>query len=288
MHNRAASNRLMGLSGRFLAVATASVGLITLWSDPVTAAIARTNAPLIHFSPSGAIGDASAKKSSSPTPLIDHEGAMLPTAHVYLIWWGPSSAWPSDVQPGIISFYQGLNGSSYVNTANQYMRGGSESVSLIDSRSDPSVPPSKLSAYELGPEIAKVYPSADPDGYYVVYTSGGQNPNASKICANHSAASVDGTVVATAYIPNVAACTIANLYGLSESATLQALADSSAHEFMEAITDFQLGAWYDEFGQEIADKCAYTYGSPVTLSNGSTWQLQRMWSNAVNGCVQTT
>ena len=39
-------------------------------------------------------------------------------------------------------------------------------------------------------------------------------------------------------------------------------------------------------GSEIGDKCAWLFTGPVTLSNGSVWQLQEEWSNAVTGCVQ--
>jgi hypothetical protein len=70
------------------------------------------------------------------------------------------------------------------------------------------------------------------------------------------------------------------------SATTVAAADSAAHEFMETITDPQLNAWYDKGGSEIADKCVYNYPSVVTLYNGSHWQIQSEWSNAVSHCVE--
>ena len=48
-----------------------------------------------------------------------------------------------------------------------------------------------------------------------------------------------------------------------------------------------INAWYDSNGQEVGDKCAWQFGSPVTLSNGIEWQLQEEWSNANSGCVQS-
>lgn len=63
-------------------------------------------------------------------------------------------------------------------------------------------------------------------------------------------------------------------------------ADSVAHEVMEMLTDPLLNAWYDRNGAEIADKCNYNYQACVELSNGSTWQIQSQWSNALGGCQQ--
>ena len=62
-------------------------------------------------------------------------------------------------------------------------------------------------------------------------------------------------------------------------------ADSVAHEFMEAITDAHLDAWYDRNGGEVADKCNYNYQACVELTTGS-WQIQSEWSNAIGGCQQ--
>jgi hypothetical protein len=75
---------------------------------------------------------------------------------------------------------------------------------------------------------------------------------------------------------------------LSDSEGLRSLANVSAHEYMEAITDPSISAWYDSSGSEIGDKCAWQFKSAVTLPGGSTWQLQEEWSNNTSGCVQTT
>jgi hypothetical protein len=65
-----------------------------------------------------------------------------------------------------------------------------------------------------------------------------------------------------------------------------ASADSVAHEFMEAVTDPQITAWYDKRGAEIGDKCNFVYNSCVNLANGTAWQIQSEWSNAISGCQQ--
>ena len=76
--------------------------------------------------------------------------------------------------------------------------------------------------------------------------------------------------------------------GTTHSLGLAALANVSAHELSETMTDPRLSAWYDQNGDENADKCAWTFGpvsatNPLqlsTLSNGTQWKLQGEWSNA--------
>ena len=69
----------------------------------------------------------------------------------------------------------------------------------------------------------------------------------------------------------------------------------TSHENIETITDPLGTAWYDASGQEIGDKCNFTFGSPLgggagaeyneQISSGNYW-LQEEWSNAASGCVQ--
>ncbi len=63
---------------------------------------------------------------------------------------------------------------------------------------------------------------------------------------------------------------------------LAAIANVSAHELSEAVTDpASPGAWYDGSGSENGDKCAWTFNVPsVTFSNRSVWKVQGEWSNA--------
>jgi hypothetical protein len=223
--------------------------------------------------------------------LFDHGGEILPSSHVYVIWWGPSSAWAADVQSGMGTFFGGLGGSHYTNTAVQYMRGRTNSIAAAVSgtATDSSTPPSNASPSQLAAEASKEFPAADPLGVYFVFTS--NFPSGGNFCAWHSYGSVDGVTDGVAYMPNttnVTGCDPGNAYGLTGSEGLRSLANVTAHEFMESITDTVLSAWYDSSGSEIGDKCAWQFKSAVTLSNGSKWQLQEEWSNAASGCVQTS
>jgi hypothetical protein len=60
-----------------------------------------------------------------------------------------------------------------------------------------------------------------------------------------------------------------------------ALGNVSGHEISEMLTDPQLNAWYDANGSENADKCAWTFGTPLlSFRNGTQWKIQGNWSNA--------
>ena len=69
----------------------------------------------------------------------------------------------------------------------------------------------------------------------------------------------------------------------------------TSHENIETITDPLGTAWFDSSGNEIGDKCNFTFGSPLGGAPGAEYNeqistgnyyLQEEWSNAVAGCVQ--
>lgn len=198
------------------------------------------------------------------------------------------------MQGGIATLFSGLSGTSFLNTGTQYMRGSAIGSTYEGSKVDASSPPKKVSPSTLGAEVAKEYGTAlDPNGIYFVFTS--NFPKGGNFCAWHSLATVNGQAIAVAYMPNttgVTGCDPGNPYNLSGSEGLRSLANVTSHEFMEAVTDTLPSSstygWIDASGSEIGDKCAWTFQSPVNLSNGSQWQLQEEYSNAASGCVQTT
>jgi hypothetical protein len=69
----------------------------------------------------------------------------------------------------------------------------------------------------------------------------------------------------------------------------------TSHENIEAVTDPLGTAWYDSSGQEIGDKCNFTFGSPLGGAPGGQYNeqistgnyyLQEEWSNATSACAQ--
>jgi hypothetical protein len=232
-----------------------------------------------------------ANSATSSGNLIDHGGKVLPSSNTYAIWWGTQSAFPSDAKTGLDSLFQGLNGSGILGVTAQYMRGASPASTFHTNWIDTSAPINHApSVSTIVTEACKVIHQngAEPDatGVYFVYTSNFPHAN---YCAWHSHGRCNGVDIQVAYMPNttgVAGCDPGNLYGCnSYSQGTRSLANVTSHEFMEAITDADLNAWYDNTGAENGDKCAWSFSSCVTLTTGS-WQLQREWSNAVSDCVQ--
>ena len=288
--------RSSNLGNRFRQGAVALVGVGALVASLPAMAVSSVqakghDAPIsyLHFRDAGRTSHA-----TSAGNLIDHGGKVLSASHTYTLFWGNSSAWATDVQSGIGSLFTGFNATPFLNTSAQYMRGAGISSSFGGAKTDATSPPSRVQPSTLGTEIQKIYGTTlDPLGIYFVYTS--NFPKSGSFCAWHSYASVGGQSIAVAYMPNtagVAGCDPGNLYSVTGSEGLRSLANVTSHEFSEAITDTLPATatygWIDSAGAENGDKCAWTFSAPVTLSNGSVWQLQQEWSNAISGCAQTT
>ena len=236
-----------------------------------------------------------ARRTSSN--MTYHNGGVLLANRTEPIFWGGS--WPTytgDIISGLDSFFGGFGNSNYAGITTQYYQisGGSQqfigagstySGHYIDGTTAPS---GALSTSQVIAEACSATGNnPDPNTLYLVYTdTTAGNVN---YCAYHTWGSCGGKPVQAAYMPNitgVTGCDPGNLYGVSGSEGLRALANVTAHELEETITDPRGTAWYDRQGAEIGDKCAWIFKGPVTLSNGSVWQLQEEWSNAATGCVQ--
>lgn len=231
-----------------------------------------------------------------------HGGNIMPSSATYAIFWGPSwntdPAFTSDKISGLGSFLGGFGGSNYIHASTEYngMNGqfvGTSSAysgSFVDNSSAPRHAP-QVSAVQN--EVCRVLSNNGvtprSDAVYNVYattTRGGAG-----YCAWHSYGSCNGTPVQFAWYFNLdgdSGCNPGTPYGSytsghSNSQGLAALANVTAHEVSETITDPRNGGWYDAGNGENADKCAWSFspnnGSLVTLSNNSTWRLQMEWSN---------
>lgn len=223
-------------------------------------------------------------------PLLDHGGPVLASSTSYAIYWGKQADFPGDLETGMEDLLSGFDGSSYLGIASQYLRGAPVSTVYAGSTIDTSAPLKKPpSTNDIAAEVCKLFPTPDPEGVYIVFTSNAPNVN---YCAWHNRATCNGVTFQVAYVPNQAllpACSPyfqSNLGCNSYSEGTATSADSVAHEFMEMVTDPHIDAWYDKNGGEIADKCNYNYQACVELPNGSSWQIQSEWSNANAGCQQ--
>jgi hypothetical protein len=236
-----------------------------------------------------------------PSPLMtNHGGKVMTTFAAQAIFWGTSwNAYSGDKMTGIDSFYGGFSGSNYAKTSVEY--GGTNGQvgatgTALAHVVDASTASSSTTAI-LG-EVCKLAKAGtitlDPNGnsYVPVYTD--VKRGHATFCAWHSYGTC---TVGTQTIPvqfgfffnldGDAGCDPQDTSGL-HSQGLAAIANVSAHELSEAMTDPATpGAWYDSGGNENGDKCAWTFGTdPVTgshlatFSDGTQWKVQGEWSNA--------
>ena len=228
----------------------------------------------------------------SSDQLEDLGGVVIPEATVYAIWWGQASQFPADAMSGIDTFLAGLDGSRYLATVDQYVRRPARTTfvgHLMETSPSPTHSPS---TEELVSKVCQVLADArqtpSSTALYLVFTDGFPEP--SNFCGFHDGGRCPGgKLIHIAYLPNLTGapqCDPGDLFHCNDlSAPTRALANVTAHELIEMLTDPDGNGWLDRLGEEIADKCNFQFGSCVAL--GSTrWQVQKQWSNADHGCIQ--
>jgi hypothetical protein len=126
-------------------------------------------------------------------------------------------------------------------------------------------------------------------------TGGCYNPmQTSGFCAYHSYFALASASVLFANMPYAAVTGCASGQA-PEGNAADSVLNSVAHEHMESITDPLGTAWYDVDGNEIADKCYTTFGTPLGTNafgsfnqviNTHDYWLQEIWSNRTQACAQ--
>ena len=222
--------------------------------------------------------------------MTSHGGAILVAARTQAIFWGSewtNASFAGDKITGLDSFFSGFGASNYAGTNTEYTGTNGQVTSattylghVIDASAAPSKAPTVSAAVAEACKVTNNNP--DPTALYLLYTSTGAGHVS--YCAWHSYGSCsNGAPVQVAYMPNIdgiAGCDPQDTYGTGHSQGLAAVANVTAHELSEAITDPRNGGWYDSGGAENGDKCAWVFAGAVTLQNGSRWKLQQEWSNA--------
>jgi hypothetical protein len=138
----------------------------------------------------------------------------------------------------------------------------------------------------------------DTDGVYFVLTSDDVSETSGfckKYCGWHTYTNMNGNDIKYAFVGNPDRCPSACEAQTSSpngNAGADGMASIIAHELEEATTDPDLNAWYDQRGQENADKCAWNFGTTLRAPNGSEYNMvlggmqyliQQNWVNANGG-----
>lgn len=128
----------------------------------------------------------------------------------------------------------------------------------------------------------------DVNGVYFVLTSSEVTESGefggfcSDYCGWHEDAQILGQTMHISFVGDTGACQYCSVqqeyatYGITNSPnndwSADGMASVIAHELAESATDPQPltdVAWLDEYGEEVGDKCAWTFGKPYMTSSGS-------------------
>jgi hypothetical protein len=284
-----------------LALAILAVALIGSMAAQATAP---NNAAPIHITKirgAAVVPNAQANMSYHGGPV------MAGTTKAYAIFWEPTGSSVSATYNSLILRYFGdIGGSGLYHNNTQYKAsngtfasGAALGGSWVDTAAYPS---NTISDAQVRQEVSHAMQvkgwTASATHLFFVFTAKGENIcyNSSQcsfttFCAYHSFFGSNTMYAAMPYTgTNLSAC------GVSKSPNGNIDADSTinvtSHEQNEAATDPHLNAWYDASGNEIGDKCAWTFGhvnpdgSNVTW-NGHEYIVQQEWDNHVSGCVLT-
>jgi len=242
---------------------------------------------------------------------INYHGGpvLLGGVNVYYIWYGN---WSGNTAPTILSdLAKSIGGSAYFNINTTYYDGSNThvqnvvnyQVSIADNYSQGKT----LSDAQIQTVVATAISSGalpnDSKGVYFVLTSSDVTASSgfcTQYCGWHTHGTLSGSDIKYAFVGNPDRCPTAceaQTTGPNGNAGADGMASIIAHELEEATTDPDLNAWYDTRGYENADKCAWTFGTQSTASNGAKYNItlgdstmgfrnyliQRNWVNANGG-----
>lgn len=245
------------------------------------------------------------RKPGGTNGIAYHGGSvMLGGPNIYYIWYGN---WAGNTATSILDdLATNIGGSPYFNINTSYTDGsGTRILNVVD------FPGSTTDNYSQGTALSdaavqQVVASAistgrlpkDREGVYFVLTSADVNETSgfcTQYCGWHTHAAISGIDVKYSFVGNPDRCPsacAAQTVGPNGNAGADAMASIIAHELEEATTDPDLNAWYDQRGQENADKCAWTFGTTQVASDGAKYNMtlgnrqyliQQNWVNASGG-----
>jgi hypothetical protein len=251
-------------------------------------------------------------EGAATVPITYHNGpVLLGTTNVYYIWYGN---WGTNTAKTILpTLAQNIGGSSYFNINTSYYNGAgtavTNSVAYVTSINDNYSHGRTLTDSAVQSIVINAINGSDPrhqsgklpydaNGVYFVLTTSDVSERSgfcNKYCGWHTYASTNKGFVQFAFIGNPDRCPTAceaQYTSPNGNPGADGMASIISHELEESVTDPELNAWYDSQGEENADKCAWTFGTTSTASNGSQYNvvlngtqflIQQNWVNSGAG-----
>jgi hypothetical protein len=255
----------------------------------------------------GAAQREAALRGATSNGIVYHGGPLLNSTNgtnVYYIWYGN---WSGNTATTILTnLAQSIGGSPYFNINTTYYDGSNKKVTnrinYMQSTTDNYSQGTALTDAQIQSVVASAITSGrlpmDTNAVYFVLTSADVNATSgfcSQYCGWHTNGTINGQTVKYSFVGNPDRCPsscAAQTTGPNGNAGADGMASILSHELEEAVTDPLGNAWYDRRGQENADKCAWTFGTESTASNGAKYNvvlgghqylIQQNWVNAGGG-----
>ena len=235
-------------------------------------------------------------------PLI--LGGQNGGVNVYLIWYGN---WSGNSATTIITdFLNAEGGSPYYKINTTYYNGSgthvANAITLLGTTTDSYSQGTSLSDAQVQAVVNSAINGGrlplDNNGLYFVLTSADVTESSgfcTQYCGWHTHGTINGSDIKYAFVGNPDRCPSAceqQTISPNGNSGADGMVSIVAHELEEAVSDPDLNAWFDTRGQENADKCAWTFGTTYTTSNGSQanmnlgghdYLVQQNWVNAGSG-----
>lgn len=278
--------------------------------------------PLAQRKPDSSSGGVTVSAvSSTSSNMRNHGGRLiLDTPTIYVILYG---SFTTHAQATLKNFLLGFTNSprlrivrEYTTKVNNVLKAPTGSYNLyspfyfVDTSTRgtnlvetdlPKIIEDAIKVTPVAPNTAKL--PLDAKGIYVVVTA--SNVNLNGFCKTYCGYHSFGTIAATndivyIFIGDVTRCPGSCAAQLRASPNnnvgLDASIDVLSHEITEVITDpYFDGYFQDSNGGEIADLCAYNYGTTFSLSPfnalynmvlaSAQYLTQSLWSNVARKCV---
>lgn len=262
----------------------------------------------------GVNGNAGLARITCPNGICYHGGPVMGSSPtIYYIWYGnwsgSGTSHPisdSAITQGLLNtLLDGLTGSPYEHINTTYSISGTAVTGNVTNGGDVSDNYSHGTALSdaaikavVSAKITSGALPSDSNGVYFVLTSSDVNETSgfcTQYCGWHTHGTIAGKDIKHAFVGNPDRCPSAcewQTTSPNNDSGADGMASIIAHEQEEAISDPDLNAWYDRRGAENADKCAWTFGTTHTASNGSLYNvtlassnflIQRNWVNAGGG-----
>lgn len=231
--------------------------------------------------------------------LLYHGGTVQTTPSIYVVFWGfRTHGDPYGEATRLGAFMNALGASAWLNTVTQYYQSGPRFIAnpsrqLAGTWYDDTDPvplhPSDANVRSEATRAAQHFGGANAEAAYIVATPNGHNiagfPR--NYCAYHG--DTDGGRVAYTnlpYMPNGGYACGANAVNAGAAGKLDGVTIIAGHELAETQTDPTGGGWYDAYGNEIGDKCAWRNLRDTNFGSFGTFPTQPLYSNAAHVCMQ--